>query len=1187
MSNNENKLYLGDGNEFCANVAYRLTDMAVIYPITPSSPMAEYYESWAVKGIKNVFNRVPDVNMMQSEAGAIAAVHGSLMSGVLTTTFTASQGLLLMIPNMYKIAGELTPFVMHVTARTVATHALSIFGDHSDVMACRQTGFAMLASNSIQEVHDMAAIAHASTFKAKVPFMHFFDGFRTSHEVGGIEKLSDDQLCKLMDMDKIEEFNNSALNPEKPFIRGTAQNPDVFFQAREASNPYYNNVIPVVKEKMNLFAELTGRKYNVVDYVGPADADNVIVVMGSGAEVVEETLNFLNSKGEKNGLVKVRLYRPFPVEDFVKALPASVKKIAVLDRTKESGSIGEPLYLDVVASLKEMGRNDIKVIGGRYGLSSKDFNPAMAKAVFDELKSENPKQEFSVGINDDITKLSLTVDDNFEIEDPEMNTALFYGLGSDGTVGANKNSIKIIAEEANMFGQGYFEYDSKKSGSITISHLRFSKHEIHSPYFINKADFIAVHHFPIFYTLDVLARAKNGATLLVNSPFKKEALWKNFPLEVQQQIIEKKINVYAINANNLARDIGMGRRTNTIMQTCFFSIANIINPDVAIASIKKAIEKTYMKKGQAVVETNYKAVDQAISHLYKLDIPASVDKDAEPMPDVLYGENIPDFVKNTTAMIIAGKGNDLPVSAFTADGKFPTATTKYEKRKIATEVPVWDPEICIQCGKCAFVCPHAAIRTKVATDEDLKNAPSLFKHAKYKTKEIGEEYTNYIVQVSPYDCTGCNLCVKNCPALNKEVEGRKAINMESIEVVGEEENARWDFFQTIPYVEKQKLNSSLMKHTQLMEPLFEFSGACAGCGETPYIKLITQLFGDRMVVANATGCSSIYGGNLPTTPYATNVLGQGPAWANSLFEDNAEFGYGMRLAIDKNVDIAKQLLKELSSEIGDNLVDAIINNTQSDDAKIAEQRKNIQELNNKLSSLSSDKAKLLASYSQYLLKKSVWLFGGDGWAYDIGYGGLDHVINMDRNVNILVLDTEVYSNTGGQQSKSTPLGAGAKFSSAGRKQNKKDLGLIAMAGNNAYVAKIALLANPMQALKAIKEAEAFDGPSIIIAYSPCIAHGYDLMNAEEHEKFAVQSGYWGLYRFNPRLIADGKSPLQIDSKQGENPVEDLTKYFQSENRFREVHKSDMEILVKSRLDGINYDNEFHEHIAKFIVSKKD
>jgi len=932
---------------------------------------------------------------------------------------------------------------------------------------------------------------------------------------------------------------------------------------------------------MKQFESLTGRNYEVVQYTGDPNAEKVIVAMGSACETIEQTILELNEQGEHLGLLKIRLYRPFPVESFGLVLPKSVKKISVLDRTKEPGSIGEPLYMDVVAALKELGRNDIFVNGGRYGISSKEFTPNMVKAVYDELDKDNPKVEFTVGINDDLSKLSLDYNNGFRLNDDGIYSALFYGLGSDGTVGANKNSIKIIMSETDKYGQAYFEYDSKKAGATTKSHLRISDSPVRAPYLINKADFIAVHHFPIFYTLDVLAKAKDGATLLINNPFKKEALWKNFPLEVQKQIIEKHIKVYAINANTLARDVGMGRRTNTIMQTCFFKISNVIDIDIALNAIKHAIEKTYSKKGQDIVDMNFKAVDGSIENLYSVDIPEVIDIDANPMPEPLHalnGEVIPDFVKNTLSSIVSGHGNDLPVSAFTPDGKFPTATTKFEKRGVATEVPVWIPEVCIQCGKCSFVCPHAAIRTKVATDEQLKNSPASFKHAAYKAKDLGEGL-NYIVQVSPLDCTGCGLCVKGCPALSKTEQGKKAINMTPIEPVLQDESKNWEFFETIPYIDRKKLNPALPKHTQLMQPLFEFSGACAGCGETPYIKLVTQLFGDRMIVANATGCSSIYGGNLPTTPYSVNPNGQGPAWANSLFEDNAEFGYGMRLAVDKNTEIAFQLLKSLSSELGDNFVKSIVDNPQNDEASIELQRQNVALLKQKLLNLSNNDAKLLASYADYLVKKSVWIFGGDGWAYDIGYGGLDHVINMNRNVNILVLDTEVYSNTGGQQSKATPFGASAKFATSGRKQNKKDLGLIAMAGNNAYVARISIGANPVQAIKAIREAEAFDGPSIIIAYAPCISHGFDLSKGEEHQKLAVNSGYWGLYRFNPDL---SESPLQIDSNVNPENAETLLKeYLSSENRYKSIHKNDMDSFVTERMNNIKHMNELRDYVAKF------
>ena len=1175
-----NKL-MCDGNEAASDVAYRLTDVAIIYPITPSSPMAENYEVWSGKGRKNIFGLVPEVSEMQSEAGAIGAVHGALQAGSLATTFTASQGLLLMIPNMYKIAGELLPFVMHVSARTVASHALSIFGDHSDVMACRQTGFAMLCSNSVQEAHDMALVAHSAALKSRVPFIHFFDGFRTSHEINLINRISDDVVASMIDMKDIEDFRSRALLPSKPNIRGTAQNPDVFFQAREASNPYYNKVEGIVADAMKNFEKLTGRHYDVVEYVGAKDADRVIVAMGSGCETVEETINELNKSGEKLGLVKIRLYRPFPVKAFSDILPKTVKKIAVLDRTKEPGAIGEPLYLDVIAALKETGREDIFVNGGRYGISSKEFTPCMVKAVYDELAKDSPKAEFTVGINDDLTKLSLDYNNGFKLSDAGIYSALFYGLGSDGTVGANKNSIKIITSETTKYGQAYFEYDSKKSGGTTISHLRFSDSPIKAPYLISQADFLAVHHFPLFYTLDLLSNAKDGGILLINSPFKKEALWENLPLEVQQQIIDKHLKVYAINASVVARDSGMGRRINTIMQTAFFHLAGVIDGSQAIAAIKKAIEKTYMKKGIEVVERNYKAVDSAIANLYEVEVPATVSANARKRPSVV-SSDASEVVKRLHAQIIAGRGNDLPVSAFEADGTFPTATSKYEKRGIAEMVPVWNNETCLQCGKCAFICPHGAIRTKVLTESELKNAPNTFKVAKYKTKELGEDLY-YCVQVSPKDCTGCGLCVVGCPVKTPigEDKTEKALVMKSIQEVGEVEEKNFDFFETIPYIDRAKLNPQLPKHSQLMQPLFEFSGACAGCGEAGYIRLITQLFGDRMMIANATGCSSIYGGNLPTTPYAVNSCGEGPAWSNSLFEDNAEYGYGQAVAVEKLSNNAKELLKEFSSDLGDDFVSGILNADQSTETGINQQKERVKELNKKLSLIKDVKAKMLASISEYLIKKSMWIFGGDGWAYDIGYGGLDHVLNMQKNVNILVLDTEVYSNTGGQASKATPRGASAKFATTGKTFGKKDLGLIAMANANAYVAKIAMGANEVQAIKAIREAESFDGPSLIIAYAPCIAHGIDLAIGPSQQKAAVESGHWPLYRFDPRLIVEGKAPLQMDSKL---PTKDIREYMLKETRYKVIQANNperFEQMVREREFENNYKAKFYDYMSKF------
>ncbi len=1167
-----------DGNEAASSTAYRLNEVAVIYPITPSSNMGENADDWAAKGIKNIFGEVPFVYEMQSEAGAIAAVHGALQAGTLATTFTASQGLLLMIPNMYKIAGELSSFVMHVAARSIATHALSIFGDHSDVMACRQTGFAMLASDSVQEAHDMAAVAQYATLVSKVPFLHFFDGFRTSHEINKAYYLSDDDLKAYMEGLPVHSNLERGMSPDHPVIRGTAQNPDVFFQIREAANPYYNAVPEAVEKACARFAELTGRKYSLVEYTGAKDAEHIIVIMGSGAETTADTVEYLNKQGAKLGVVKIRLYRPFPVEAFLKAIPSTVKTISVLDRTKEAGAIGEPLFLDVVAALTETESSlHPKVFGGRYGLSSKEFTPAMVKAVFDNAAAKSVKKHFTVGINDDVTNLSLAYDESFDIESDDVKRAVFFGLGSDGTVGANKNSIKIIAADGDFYGQAYFVYDSKKSGAMTTSYLRFSKHPIKAPYLISQAGFVACHHFPFLEKIDMLASAKPGAVFLLNAPFPKEEVWDNLPKEVQEEIIAKNIKLYSIDAISVAKEAGMGRRINTIMQTCFFAISGVIPKDEAIADIKKSIEKTYGKKGEEIVRHNIAAVDMALSYLYEIPVPKKADSDLRRMTEM--PKEAPEVVHNVTGKIIEGKGESLPVSAFefTADGTWPVGTSKYEKRRIAVDVPIWDNHICIQCGKCAMVCPHAALRIKAVPNEDLKNAPQGFRSAPYKGKEF--ENSDYIVQVAPEDCTGCTLCARVCPAKAKDNPEHKALNMEPMAEHLAEEQKNFEFFLSLPEVDRTKVDLKLPKFVQMMEPLFEFSGACAGCGETAYIKLMTQLFGDRALIANATGCSSIYGGNLPTTPYTTNKEGRGPTWNNSLFEDPAEFGLGMRFAVLFKKNQAENLLKELEADIGKELVDALLTAPQVTEADLKAQRDRVETLKAKLTKISNPSADTLAEIADYLVAKSVWIFGGDGWAYDIGYGGLDHVLHSGHNVNILVLDTNVYSNTGGQQSKATPIGAAAKFAANGKNIPKKDLGLIAMASGRAYVAQVALGAKDTQTIQAFREAESYNGPSIIIAYAHCIAHGYDLSEGLEHQKMAVESGLWPLYRYDPRRREEGLNPLQLDSKAPSRPI---SEFMDIENRFRMVQKQNpehYEDLVKAAQAEVDYRRSLYEYMA--------
>ena len=1177
------KMKMMDGNEAAASVAHRMNEVCVIYPITPSSPMGEWADAWSAAKQKNLWGVVPDVQEMQSEAGAAGACHGSLQAGSLTTTFTASQGLLLMIPNMYKIAGELSPFVMHVAARSLAYHALSIFGDHTDVMSCRQTGFAMLCSNSVQEAHDMAAIAQTSTLRSRVPFMHFFDGFRTSHEIKKIKLLSDDDLRAMLEGVDYQFNAKHALRPESPVIRGTAQNPDVFFQGREASNKYYDAVPGIVQEEMDKFAKISGRQYHIVEYYGAADAEQVIVIMGSGAETVQETIDYLNAQGQKLGVLKVHLYRPFPAKAFVAALPKSAKVVSVLDRTKESGATGEPLYLDVVATLAQAAAaGEIsmpKILGGRYGLSSKEFTPGMVKAVFDNAVSANPVNGFSVGVNDDVTHKSLAYDDSIDTEGKDVVRAVFFGLGADGTVGANKNSIKIIAEDAGKYGQGYFVYDSRKSGSMTTSHLRFSDNPIKSAYLINKADFVAYHQFQFMNKVDILGIAKPGATFLLNAPYDANEVWNHLTYEVQKQIIDKKLKFYTINAVEVARETGMGQRINTIMQACFFAISNILPREQAIAEIKNAIKKTYSKKGDAIVQKNFAAVDASLAHMHEVVIPAeptSALHTALPVP-----ADAPEFIQKVTGEIIAGRGEQLPVSAFAdvVDGTWPTGTTQYEKRCIATEIPVWDPETCIQCGKCSIVCPHGVIRMKVASDEELANAPASLKRADYKGKEFAGK--KFILQISAEDCTGCGICTSACPAKNKADPEKKAINMDHIENHIEAEVANWKFFETLPYVKRTDVAKNLPKTTQMIQPLFEFSGACAGCGETPYVKLLTQLFGDRMVVANATGCSSIYSGNLPTTPYTKDEKGHGPAWANSLFEDNAEFGLGMRFSIDQQTATAKALLEGLKSELGD-VAEKIMSNPQKTDAEIDAQRENVKALRAKLAGINSKEAKELDNLADYLIKKSVWILGGDGWAYDIGFGGLDHAIASGKNVNILVMDTGVYSNTGGQQSKATPMGASAKFATAGKALPKKDLAMIAMSYGNVYVAQVSMGANDMQVIKAMNEAEAFDGPSIIIAYSHCIAQGFNLIDGLTHQKEAVDTGSWPLYRYNPDNVKEGKAPLMLDSKAPSKPLSD---YMSSETRFQVVKKANperYETLLNKAQENVNEKRSLLEHMSQYV-----
>ncbi len=1163
----QSKMVTIDGNEAAAYIAHKTNEVCAIYPITPSSNMGEWADAWSAVGRTNIWGTVPDVVEMQSEGGAAGAVHGALQTGALTTTFTASQGLLLMIPNMYKIAGELTSTVFHVSARSVATHALSIFGDHSDVMGARQTGWGMLSSASVQEVMDLALISQAATLESRVPFVHFFDGFRTSHEVLKIEQLSDDVIRAMIDDEMVYRHRSRAMNPNHPVLRGTAQNPDVFFQCRETVNSYYMKTPEIVQNVMDRFAKLTGRAYHLFDYVGAPDAERVIIIMGSADETAHDTVEFMNDHDENVGVIKVRLYRPFSVEHLLEALPKTVKKIAVLDRTKEPGATGEPLYMDVVTGLTEAAAEPgfpletmPRIYGGRYGLSSKEFTPAMVKGVFDELTKDNPKNHFSVGINDDVTHTSIEYDPDYSLNVENVFRGMFFGLGADGTVGANKNSIKIIGENTDNHAQGYFVYDSKKSGSTTTSHLRFGKEAIKATYLIHKANFIACHQFEMMTKMDILKYAEPGAIFLLNTPYHEDEVWEHLPRQVQIQIIEKKLDFYVIDGLKVARETGMGVRINTIMQTCFFAISNILPKDDAIGQIKYAIDKTYGKKGEAIVQKNYDAVDQALAHLHQIKVPeiyGGIDTSGS-----LVSGKAPEFVKNVTAEIIAGRGDELPVSAFPVDGTFPTSTTQWEKRNISAEVPVWNPDICIQCNKCSLVCPHGVIRMKVYHEDLLKDAPETFKSVKAKGREWSDSDV-FTLQVAAEDCTGCGVCVEACPVKDKSNVSLKAINMAEQLPLRETERANWDFFLELPEVDRDKVKQGTVKGSQFLRPLFEFSGACAGCGETPYVKLTSQLFGDRMIIANATGCSSIYGGNLPTTPWAVDKNGRGPTWSNSLFEDNAEFGMGFRLTIDKHIEYARELTADLRSELGDELTDGILNADQSEESGIFAQRERVAELKEKLSGVDSNTARQLLTIADNLVKKSVWIMGGDGWAYDIGFGGLDHVLASGRNVNVLVLDTEVYSNTGGQASKSTPIGAVAKFAASGKSAGKKDMGMIAMSYGNVYVAQVALGANDAQTVKAFMEAESYDGPSLIIAYSHCIAHGINMEKGLSQQKAAVDSGHWLLYRYDPRRTDEGKNPLMMDSKA---PKIDLKDYIYSENRYKMLTKS-MPKRAKALLDS--------------------
>jgi pyruvate-ferredoxin/flavodoxin oxidoreductase len=1172
-----------DANEAVARVAYSVSEICSIYPITPSTPMAEAADVWSAAGRKNIWGNIPDIMEMQSEGGAAGTAHGALQTGALTTTFTASQGLMLMLPNMYKIAGELTSAVFHVAARSLAAQALSIFGDHQDVMAARTTGFALLAASSVQAAQDLALISHSATLKSRVPFIHFFDGFRTSHEVSKIDELSEAQMRAMIDSELVYAHRRRALNPDNPFIRGTAQNPDVYFQGRESVNSYYAATPGIVQDAMNRFADITGRQYGLFDYHGDPNAERVIILMGSGADTVLQTLNAIPDSGL--GMLNVRLFRPFSIEHFIAALPKSVKSIAVLDRTKEIGANGEPLYQDVVTALVEaVSDGELqsmpRVIGGRYGLSSKEFTPAMVKAVYAELAKTHPKRHFTVGINDDVTHTSIEYDETFQIEDQNATRALFFGLGSDGTVGANKNSIKIIGENTDLYCQGYFVYDSKKSGSRTVSHLRFGPEQIHAPYLIQSANFIACHKFDLIEKIDILRQAADGAVFLLDSPYDQDEVWDQLPQPIQDTIIERNIRFYVIDANRVARDAGMGKRINTVMQACFFALSGVLPREEAIQQIKHAIEKTYKAKGQSIIDKNFAAVDAALDHLHPVDIPT--DRFSERPLDPVVPSKAPDFVQEVTARMMSGHGDDLPVSKMPVDGTYPSGTTQWEKSNVSDTVPIWDEDLCIQCGNCSFVCPHGVIRAKFFHEAAIENAPENFPSAPISARGFPE--TRYSLQVYAEDCTGCSLCVEACPVRSPEDPAIRAINMADKKPILDESRENIAFFERLSFNDRAKVDFSSVRGAQFLQPLFEFSGACAGCGETPYVKLLSQLFGPRLLVANATGCSSIYGGNLPTTPWAKNKEGSGPAWSNSLFEDNAEFGLGMRIAADHHMEIAKSLVTSLAPQLGEAFADELVNGGQRVGSEIRAQRKRVADLRSRLLQMVSDDgnadAAALLSIVDHLVRRSIWLVGGDGWAYDIGSGGLDHVLASGRNVNILVLDTEVYSNTGGQMSKATPLGASAKFASAGKRIGKKDLALQAVSYGNVYVAQVAMGANPQQTLLAMREAEEYQGPSIILAYSHCIAHGYDLKDGLNQQKLATASGYWPLIRYNPALRDVGKKPFVLDSPRPHIP---LSEYAYNENRYRvllQTNPEEAEKLMRSAQELVEVRWQTYEHMAK-------